>query len=218
MATKTLAEINAIVRFRGDYQNKQKFSDTNVNAEIQTAFGKFYEIVDDESEGWWDTDATVTTVAAQAYIALPADCWRVKAVYIVRDGQPYPLPKVSPGTRHRYGSENGEPRAYRLTARGVDLYPTPDTAYTLSITYAPIAPTLSGAREWYNGWDDYVIAETLLALDTRERKPLGDRIKSRDDAQARLVAAASKRDSNGPELINLHEGYGVGIWDDEVYR
>lgn len=218
MATKTLAEIETIVRFRGDYQNKQKFSEAAVQAEIQSAFGKFYELVDDESEGWWDTDGTVTTVAAQAYIALPADCWRVKAVYMLRDGQLTRLQKLSSGKRDRFSTDTGEPTAYRLTARGVDLYPTPDTAYTLSLTYAPIAPTLSGAREWYNGWEDFVIAETLLALDTRERKPLGDRVKSRDDAAARIVAAASKRDSNGPEILNLHEGGCGDLWDDQVYR
>lgn len=219
MAEMTLEQIRKAVRFRGDYQNLQKFPNDSVNGEIQKSFGEFYEIVDDTSEGWWDTDGDVTTVAAQAYVALPTDCWRVKAVFIIVDGEPRPLTKVTAAKRSYFSSGNDQPTAYRPTARGLDLYPTPNAAYTIRVTYAPKAPSLveSQPREWYTGWDDYVIESTLLKLAKRERKPLGEHVEAVKMASDRVKAAASKRDSNGPELINLHEGPYGDSWD-EVWR
>lgn len=202
-----LASIRAIVRFRGDYQNVQKFPNKDVDTEIQGAFGEFYEIVDDVHEGWWDTNAAGATVANQDYAALPADCWRVKGVDLLESGEYTELQQVSIHDRNRFGSTADQPVAYRLTARGADLYPAPNAVYTLRFVYTPKAPLLQEAavREWFNGWHDYVVESTLLRLDKRERKPLGDRITALDMITKRIKSAVVNRKQQEPEYLPLRE-------------
>lgn len=205
MSAIDLQTLRATVRFRGDYQSVRKFPDADVDKEIQSAFGEFYELVVEAHEGWFDTDATVSTVASQAFAALPEGTWIVRGVDLL-DGSEYcALRRIGPAARNRYGSDTGQPQAYRLTARGADLYPTPDAAYTLRVTYTPRAPELAEAqpREWYNGWEEYVIEATLLRLDRREQRPLGDRMATLEKLEKRIRRAASERNENEPELLPI---------------
>lgn len=199
--------IRSTVRFRGDYTNVRKFPNTDLNREIQNAFDKFWRIVADTHQGWWDKQGSVTTVASQAYIAAPADAWRVQAVDILRGSDYRPLAQVGIEARNRFGSTTGEPDAYRLSSRGLELYATPNAAYTLRVHYTPLPDTLDEdtEREWYTGWEDYVIEETLFQLDKRERKPLGDRMATLKAAEDALRAGAGERRSGEPEYLVLRE-------------
>lgn len=213
MAELDLATVRETIRFRGDYQNVRKFPNSSVNREIQKSFGEFYALVDSTHEGFWDTYADVTTIADQAFIALPPRTWRTKAIDRL-DGTDYvELRQVGISERNKYGSNTGEPLAYRLSSRGIELYPTPDQAYTLRVLHTPIAPALQEAqpREWYNGWDDYVIESTLIKLDRREKIPHNDRIDALKEIAARVRAEATERRSQEPEYLVIREGYtGMG--------
>lgn len=220
MALRSLANIRDDVRFRGDFRNTVRFPDANVNSEIQSAFAEFYELVADTNEGYWDTTGDVTTSIGVGFVALPSDAWRVRAIDRLDasgavDGQ---LCQIGIDERNRYGngSINEAPRAYRLTARGADLFPTPDAVYTLRVTYTPLAPTLSAAREFYNGWDEYVIYATLIRLSEGQERDTS-MWQSRVDRQAmRIKSAASGRRQQEPERIPLHDG--PGTYFDEGWR
>lgn len=214
MAELTLAQIRAAVRFRGDYTNVRKFPNEDVDAEIQRSFGKFWQIVDEVNQGWWDTYGSVVTTAGVEYVAPPTGAWSVKDVKRL-DGSDYvDMRQISAQMRNRYGSSRGEPCAYFLAARGIELAPIPDGVYTLRVLYTPKAPLLqeSQPREWYNGWDSYVIECTLLELDKRERKPLTDRLTALEIADKALRAGASKRREQEPEYLNLHEAAVLDTW------
>ncbi len=207
MAELTLKTLRDTLRFRGDYQNIRKFPDAAVNVEIQCAFGDLWQLVADTHEGWWDTDGTVTTTIGVNYVALPKTAWRVLAVDLL-DGDAYvEIPQVGVDQRNRFGTGTGRPLAHRLTSRGIELMPPPDSAYTLRVTFTPMAPSLaeSQPREWYNGWEDYVIEGALLALDKREGKPLSDRLASLEVTAKKITAGATERRSQEPEYIPLRE-------------
>ncbi len=175
MSSFDLVAVRGAVRFRGDYQNVLKFPDPDVNREIQATFGDFWRIVADVHQGWWDKlDTTKSTTANVAFIALPADCWRVQGVDIADGTDWVELRQVGVSDRNRFGgTATDKPEAYRLTARGVDLLPVPDTAYSLRFAYTPVPETLADgvAREWYTGWEEYVIEGTLFRLDKLAHRP-----------------------------------------------
>ncbi len=216
MASKTLAEINAIVRFRGDFRNTLRFPDANVNAEIQAAFGELYELIADTNEGHWDTAANVSTAANTAFVALPADAWRVRGIDRLDSPDFIELEQVGISDRNRYSSTTDKPRAYRLTARGVDLFPTPDAIYTLRVTYTPSAPTLSAARDYYSGWEEFVIYGALLRLALNEERATGDWERQLEAQRGRIIRGASGRKAQEPEYIPLREG--AGYDNDEWWR
>ena len=217
MTAISRATLRDTIRSRGDYTNVRRFPNSYLNTEIQTAFGHFHRIVNEAHEGWWDTEGTVTTVASQAYIALPTDAKVLKAVDRLDGGEYEPLSQVGYSERNKYNS-TGKPLAYRTSSRGLELYPTPNAAYTLRVHYTPRAPTLDEdtEREWYDGWEDYVIEKVLLELDDREGKPLADRMRKLEAAEKALRASSSERRQAEPEYLHLREyidtdPYGDGV-------
>jgi hypothetical protein len=206
--TKTLAEIISIVRFRGDMRNTNRFPDSNLTTEIQAAFSEGYALVVQENSGFYDTSDTVTTTNAVAFVALPPTTWITRAIDRQEGADFVPLPRIGIKDRNRYGTTPGRPTAHRLTARGIDLYPTPDAAYTLRVTYTPVAPTLdTTAREFYNSWEEYTISGALVRLYKNMGREATQWLQDLSAASARIKGEASERNSTGPELLNLHEGW-----------
>lgn len=219
MTALSRAEIRSTIRLRGDYTNVRRFPNDYLNTEIQTAFGHFWRIVDEAHQGWWDTEGTVTTTASQAYVALPTDAKIVKGVDRL-DGSEYePLTQIGIADRHRFDSSGtGKPLAYRLSARGIELYKTPNTAYTLRVFYTPKPPALTEneRREWFDGWEDFVIEKVLLELDDREKKPLNDRMAKLEAAEKRLRESTHQRRQQEPEYLVLREFNDVDPYGDGI--
>lgn len=215
----SLADIRNRIRFRGDFQNRQKFPDSDINTEIQTAFGAFWQVVDEENQGWWDDYLTVTSVVAQDYIALPSTVWSIKNVKRVEGSQLIDVDQIAATRRSRYSGSPSRPTGYFNTSRGLELVPAPDAAYDFRILYTPRAPKLSEdvKREWYNGWDDYVVACVILELARREMRPLGDYETKVQMAEKTLRTGAGKRREQEPEYLNLREGWSGDSWDDGIY-
>lgn len=207
MASKSLSDIRSALRFRGDYRNVLRFPDANLDNEIQAAWTELYELIADTNEGYWDTSGTVATVASTAFVALPTDAWRVRGIDRL-DGTDYiGLEQVGVSDRNFFSSTTGRPCAYRLTARGADLFPTPDAIYTLRFTYTPSAPVLSAARDYYNGWDEYVIYGGLVRLALNEERDPGAWQQQLDIQRARITRGATQRKAQEPEYLVLRDGY-----------
>lgn len=216
MTALSRAQLRSTIRARGDYTNVRRFSNEHLNNEIQTAFNHCWRIVGEAHQGWWDKDDTVTTTASTAYVALPADAKVVKAVDRLDSGEYVEIPQVGLEHRNRFGTSTGKPVGHRLSARGLELIPTPDTAYTLRVTYSPKPPALTEneQREWFDGWEDYVIEKTLLELDSREGKPLTDRAMKIEVAEQALRSSAAQRRQVEPEYLRLRDSVGIAF-DDE---
>lgn len=208
MSLVTLDDIIKTIRFRGDYQNVRKFPPADLRKEAQNAFEAFWQIVADAHNGWWDTDTTIATVAHQRYIALPADVWALQALDRLEGSDYVPMHQVPMGERNRFGMSEGTPSNYRTSARGAELSPIPDAVYTLRVSYTPKAPKLavSQPREYYNGWEDYIIESVLLVLDRREKQSTDAREKAIDAIEKQVRGGASARRQQEPEYLNLREG------------
>lgn len=204
--TKTLADIIAIVRFRGDLRNTIRFPDANLTTEIQAAFAEWYELVVRTNEGYFDTRDIAITTSGSDFVALPDGTWRVRAVDRL-DGTDYVnVPRVGVKDRNRFGSRTGKPLGHRLTNRGIDLYPTPDAAYTLRITFTPVAPTLdTTARNFFNSWEEYTVFGALVRLYLNQNRDASQWQQQLQIQAARIIDSASERDSSGPEYIALHD-------------
>lgn len=217
--TKTLAELITIVRNRGDARNTVRFPDSYLTGEIQAAFAEGYELIVEQNAGFFDQYDNVSTVAHQAFVPLPAGpppAWIVRAVDRQEGNDFIPMPRIGIKDRMRYGVTEGRPAAHRLTARGIDIYPTPDMVYTLRVLNTPAAPTLDATpREYYSSWEEYAVYGALVRLyNTQGRDPspwLAELARTKD----RIIRAAGERDSSGPEYLNLREGFTSEGWGDD---
>lgn len=215
--TQTLAQIITLVRNRGDARSSIRFPDSYLTAEIQAAFAEGYELVVKQNAGFFDTIANVTTAADTAFVALPAGppvCWIMRALDRVEGNDFIPMPRIGVKDRNRYGTNTGKPVAHRLTARGIDLYPTPDAVYTLRVTYTPAAPTLdSTAREFYSSWEEYTVFGALVRLFDGQGRDSSVWQKQLDRTTARIISSAAERNDTGPEYLNLRDG-----WDGDDFE
>lgn len=218
MTAYNRSDLRTMIREDGDYQNVRRFPDAYLNVRIQRAFGAFWEAIADTHQGWWDTEGDIATVASQQYIALPSDCWRVQGIDLIESGEKYPLAQIGLSDRHRYGSSTGKPSAYRTSSRGIELYQTPDAIYTLRVNYTPLAPALSdgSSREWYNGWEEFVVEHVKYQIAKRERMPLKDHLESLGEILGRITRGAGERRSQEPEYLKLREYDSLDLYDDGV--
>ena len=212
--TVTLDGLIAEVRTRGDYLSSLAFTDAWITNEIQAAWAELYELIAETHEGWWDKKTTITTVAGQDFIGLPSDCWRVQGVDIL-DGSTYrPLRQIGLTDRNRYTQTPEQPYAFRLSSRGLELYPVPDKVYTLRLQYTPVVTTMDNSGIQLYGWEEYIVVGALLRLDQREERPLGERIAELERQKQRVVVAASKRKSAEPEYLPMREQFDAWPWGD----
>lgn len=212
MATKTLAQIRSRVRFIGGFENSTKFTDALLNDEINVAYAALWELLDDSGGGYLDTTGAVATVAAQDWVALPVDFWRLKGVDILIGGRYYALRQVGIEERNDFQASTGRPAAYRTTAgstRGrLTLYPTPSGVESLRVVYAPTFTPLasdSDTVEGFNEWHDFITYSTLLVLDDREQNDIGPRAARVDQIKQRIRAGMARRRSAGPEYLTAKD-------------
>lgn len=208
MASVTLTTMRTAVRELGDFPLSRKFSNDFVDREIQRSWTALHRIVEDVNEGYFDKEATAPTVANQAYVALTstlADVRRVKGVDVL-DGEYRALDQISIAERNRYSATNRDiPCAYRLSERGIELYPTPGAIYTLRVMYARKVTALgASAVEIDEDWQDYVIWSTITKLATTEERPTGDYERRAAEAEQAIRGGHDRRRAE-PEYLPLRE-------------
>lgn len=218
MTMLSRAEIRTMIRTRGGYTSTRRFTNDFLNTEIQTAFGNFWRIVDEAHQGWWDKEGNVTTAANVPFVAVPTDCKVVKGLDRVEGDDYIEMPQIGLDQRNRFGTTADKPLAFRLSARGFELYPKPNAVYTLRVTYSPKPPALSENTQYdyYDGWHVYVIESVLLVIDALIGKPLGDRQATVDAAEKALRASTTQRRQSEPEYLRLREALPFDPLDDGI--
>lgn len=207
MPSYTLTSMRTAVRERGDLPLVRKFSNAFIDREIQGSWAALHRVIETANEGYWDTSSTVTTTSGIAFVALPATAWKVKGLDVLIGGDYREVRQVPTGVRNHWSvADRGEPQAYRLTERGIDLFPTPGAAYTLRVTFARKVVALGGtAVDIDEEWADFVVWSTILKVSTSEERPTGDYIRARDVALEGVLAGVSGRKQAEPEYLILRE-------------
>lgn len=120
-----------------------------------------------------ETVASITTTAGIGYTALPTGYRQLRTAYIDAD---YPLAPVALTVLQAEAENSGKPQKYTIANEAMYFAPTPDAAYTVSLTYIEKLAYLSATNQ--TNWllsenaDAYVYAvliqcEAFLGHDAR---------------------------------------------------
>lgn len=91
---------------------------------------------------------TITTVSGTQDTALPSDFQRVVNVTIELDsGAIVPLTSETVPDMYQHTSTTGRPERYSIVGSTIRLWPTPDSAYTVSLRYYKIPATMADAND-----------------------------------------------------------------------
>jgi hypothetical protein len=88
--------------------------------------------------------ATSNTTAGDAFVSLPTDLRYIRAAKLQTD----PTRVLTPvshdfGRRYYSTAANSKPHNYAVIGQAIELFPTPDAAYTIELTYIEGVPELS---------------------------------------------------------------------------
>lgn len=124
-----------------------------------------------------ECQSTQVTTADTSNYALPADCRKVRELYLAADPT-VTLGYMSPQAMRETYADNttGEPVVYTIIGNEVVLAPTPDGEYTLTLTYTQEIPDLNATdtTNWLLTdhpdaylWGSLCMAEAFLQNDDR---------------------------------------------------
>lgn len=93
-----------------------------------------------------DREVTATATLSGEALALPADFWSLRSIFLTTDPRT-PLQQVSLAVlRSDYGAQvTGKPRAFAISDGQFIFGPAPDTSYTVNIAYYATIPALNSS-------------------------------------------------------------------------
>lgn len=207
-STVSLAVLVAAIRRRADNQRR-------TDAEIGLEANRSAKALDGMITKKWSclyrfTQTDLTTTAAQAYVAAPADFKDLIKIGWVNGSDPIRLDKMGienewvPTTSGSWHWGTVVPR-YDVRGQNIWLAPTPTTVETLRLQYVPVLPTIEDSTptplDAFNGWEDWVINDVAAKLLAEEETDNTMVSQLRDRAGARIKEEASTRDlGNAPTV------------------
>jgi len=148
---------------------------------------------------------TMLTLDAEA-VALPADHWGIRALFIDADPKVVLEPMTLGELRSAYAAAaTGRPRNYAVRGEQLVLGPAPDAGYTARLTYIQAIPALGAAQaaNWLlsDHPDAYVhgaLAELHLLLGDEARAAIHERVLQRIISE--IDASAVRRSAGGAPI------------------
>ena len=145
------------------------------------------------------------TLDAEA-VALPADLWGIRALYIDADPKTVLEPMTLAELRTAFAAAaTGRPANYAIRGEQLVLGPAPDASYTARLTYIQAIPALGSgqATNWLltdhpDGYVHGALAELHLLLGDEERAAIHERVLQRIVAE--IDASAVRRSAGGAPI------------------
>lgn len=137
----------------------------------QAAYAELYDqLVAAWGEDYFATSTATACASGNANVSLPATCYKLLGIDLTETGGSNPViyqlsrAEFAERTQYQglYGSLSARPRKFRVSSTTIILYPTPDAAYSLTIWYVPVCPTMVATSTAAmtlagSGWDEYII-------------------------------------------------------------
>ncbi len=185
--TVTLLSLRTWARQLADVESDPNITDAELTALANRHLCEVYDaLVDAGPPDVYASTTTVTTVAGTTLYALPADFRNLLELYAQESATQFRL-------LHPMG--NGERGRYR----------PPTGAWTLTLDYIPVPPTLVNSSDTFDGvsgWEELIA--NLMARDVmvkREADP-GVVINTIDRLNARIQSRARNRDRGHPKYTS----------------
>lgn len=205
-STVSLATLVAAVRRRADMVGSKRRSDADLGLEINRSAKLLYGNI---SSAWGEryrfTETDLSTTANQAYVAMPADFFRLIKVGIIETAGADPIRLDRMSIEDEWGWDGDIPR-YDVRNQQIWLAPTPDSVFTLRVQYVPVLPTITDSGtpvlfDGINGWEEWIVCDVaikLLVEDSEDTTEI-ERVFSRADAM--IMDQAPRRDVGAPHTV-----------------
>lgn len=217
----TLLTLRTRTRFLGDFENSRVISDTRLNEVINANIRKVWDLLLRHRPEPYITEQSgpPVTVANTATVALASNFYRLRGVQVLDGGNYFKLQPVNVSEAWRFNTAAAAPRGFRYRIQGANLVlvPTPTAVYTLRVYYFPAFTALSADIDTFdgvNGYEDLVIARSIVDLKLRESMPAGEWSQRALELGREVTEAASDLDAGEPFYLSGTgaEGIDEDLW------
>lgn len=209
----TLSDLKTRARQTADMVNSQFITDAELLNYINSAYFELYDKLVGLYEDYFITSTTFTLAASATY-TLAADFYKLRGLEYQNSSSDYvTLDRFNWEDRNRgrqaYRMFGDTPALrYRVVGSTIHVEPADQCAGTYQVWYIPSLTALAvdadvvNTQMTRNGWDEYIVVDAAIRMLEKEgnddARPLQLRKQMLDE---RIVAAASNRDANRPEVI-----------------
>lgn len=220
--TRTLAELRTEVYQRADLENATDFlPSTEVDRYINQSIADLYDLLRDHAaEDYYSETAQPVTTANQVTVSPPTRFFQLLSLERVDGTRVIRMRKLDTRDRDKF-SATGPPLFYRLVGGAADttgeysalveLFPTPDSAYTLLLRYIPHAPVLNADTDvWdgFNGWEEYVVVDAALKCMEKEQNPdIAPLLARLDRLKERIISLSASWDEQEGRKIHVTDTF-----------
>lgn len=206
-----LPELLDRVRFHFDIAaSSARLTDAQIVTELNRAKDRLFQLLVNLDPSWFRIEATLTTTAAQAYVALPERLYApVRLAWTDAGGEQQDIPRSTRRSEDLGASTKSWDElapVYYVTDTTLVLVPTPSTVRTLQFAYVrswldlQIAPLEPSCWDIQPTWDDWVLNDVLVVLSRRSRRAedVAFFAAARDELTARYQQALLAEEHEGP--------------------
>lgn len=187
MLQVTLAQLRADARRHADMVNSTFCSDADFNDYINTGIAELYgRLVAARGQGYYQKEASYTTVGGQPLYALPADFWQLVSVEI-KDGSYRRVMQPFMQKEHARWAEYSVPGGFSFT---MSYIPAPQKLVQDTDVFDGIA-----------GWEHYVVLDAAISALTREESDTTILQGQQNKLLIQIERLAGDRDASWPERI-----------------
>lgn len=215
MATKTLTELTGSIRRRTDNNSTNRHTDADLTSYVNSAIGEIYELFSHHCPDTLLTGSDYTTSSTSSY-TLPTDLYKIRGVDLKHsDNDVVTLMPYNFQERNRFNqdiypfySSRVSPYWYHRVGDNLKIIPDTVANETLTVHYIPEPTLLTGSAdtfEFYNGWEDYVIAAASIRVRVRDEEDFQAEMMEKQIAERRIIGAAETLDSGPPKTATNYK-------------
>ena len=189
------------IQRKADMENTAFASDAKVIAALNFAWRDLYADLVSQYQRFFVTTDTVTLVSGTSEYSLPSDFWLMEGISLVDDTRTFTLRPWPFNHRNYLNGRTDRPRYYVLYGQTVRYIATPDAAYTGTMHYVPVAPTLAAAGTFVdpNGYSNYLLYAVAADFKAREESDTTFLERRAAEARRRIVDTFNNMNAGQPD-------------------
>lgn len=208
-STATLIER---VRQRTETEHSDFVTDDEITNYLNDSMKSYYDFMVTAYQDYFIDGYTFSTVSGQLAYALPSDFYKLRGVDVFIDTDTVvsatPLP-FAERNKYRQGSWGWNMRSsirYTLSGSYINLYPVPESVYSVTLWYVKLPPTIptvrvGGTTDFTGPWDTFIVLDTAITIRDKEESDVSVLMKQRDELKISIIQNAANRDAALPATV-----------------
>lgn len=204
-----LSGLRSSAKQRADMDNSSFIGDPEWDVYINESAAELHDLILQSDPKSIIIRYTLSTTSGQEFYPLPADFYKLEAVYRIVSNARYAIDRVD---FHGIGSGSavlssvivgGAPYQYALVGNEIYFLPIPNGQNNVELWYFPNFTYLLNDTDTLNypvinGWEQFVLVTTVIKAKMKERTDCSLELAQKAELKKRIIDMANKRDEWEP--------------------